>query len=261
MNDFGIAVKAFIVNNNEELLLVKRRASDPHTPEAWEIPGGRLTPGEEPREGLKREAREETNIDIEIVNVLYAHHFTRDDGQKITMLSFLCRPKSFAVRLSEEHTKFAWVPLEKSLASLHPAFHNEVRIYTKYYKGSISRIQEEIKEFNDKREWSDPSCIKDLMLNFDEEIGEMWNLIKWLDAEKQQEMIAAHKDEVENFIGDMLYLILKIGYLCNVDSEKAISDVMKEYEQRFPADLVKGKNGNIFAGGIDLKNNGTEKLK
>lgn len=114
-------------------------------------------------------------------------------------------------------------------------------------------MQQQIKQFNDDREWSDPGCIKDLMLNMNEEIGEMWNLIKWLNTEKQQKVISENQEEVDNFIGDMLYLTLKIAYLCDVDSDKAIADVMQEYERRFPADKAKGTHGNTKAGGIDLK--------
>lgn len=115
-------------------------------------------------------------------------------------------------------------------------------------------IQEEIKKFNDKRDWSTPSSIKDLLLNMNEEIGEFWNIIKWVDVPTQQELIKKNKEEVDNFIGDMLYLILKIAYLCNVDAQKAITDVLEEYEKRFPVEKTKGNHGNTLAGGIDLKN-------
>ena len=113
--------------------------------------------------------------------------------------------------------------------------------------------QEHIKQFNDVRGWSDPSSIKDLLLNMNEEIGEFWNIIKWVDTKTQQELIKKEKSEVDNFIGDMLYLVLKVSYLCDVDAKQAIDDVMNEYEKRFPADKIKGKHANIKAGGIDLK--------
>jgi len=38
-----------------------------------------------------------------------------------------------------------------------------------------------------------------------------------------------------------------------VDSKKAIEDVIKEYEKRFPAELTKGNHGNTRAGGVDKK--------
>ena len=118
----------------------------------------------------------------------------------------------------------------------------------------MKETQDRIKKFNDELDWSNPSCIKDLMLNMNEEIGEMWNIIKWVDTETQQKMILENKEEVENFVGDMIYLILKISYLCNVDPQKAIDDVMAEYEKRFPKDKAKGTHGNVRAGGVDLKN-------
>ena len=113
--------------------------------------------------------------------------------------------------------------------------------------------QQLIKDFNDKRDWSDPACIKDLLLNITEEIGEFWNIIKWVDAKTQLELIKKNRDEVENFIGDMIYLILKISYLCEIDSKKAIHYVMAEYEKRFPIELTKGTHGNVLAGGINNK--------
>lgn len=117
----------------------------------------------------------------------------------------------------------------------------------------MKAVQDFIKKFNDEREWSNPESIKDLLLNMNEEIGEFWNIIKWVDTKTQQKLIKENKGETENFIGDMLYLILKISYLCDVDSEKAIKDVMEEYEKRFPLKETKGNHANKLAGGIDLK--------
>ena len=117
----------------------------------------------------------------------------------------------------------------------------------------MKESQEIVKKFNDLRGWSTPEHIKDLLLNISEEIGEFWNLIKWVDAETQQKLIRENKAEAENFVGDVLYLILKLAYLCDVDSKKAILDVMDEYEKRFPVEKAKGSHGNLKAGGIDLK--------
>ncbi len=117
----------------------------------------------------------------------------------------------------------------------------------------MQATQDRIKEFNDVREWSNPSCMKDLLLNMSEEIGEMWSVIKWVNPKKQMELVEKHKDEVENFVGDMIYLILKVSYLCGVNPKKAIDDVMEEYESRFPVEQVKGGHGNTRAGGVDLK--------
>lgn len=117
----------------------------------------------------------------------------------------------------------------------------------------MREIQAQIKKFNDDRDWSHPHTAKDLLLNMTEEIGEFWNIIKWVDTDTQVKLVKENKAEVENFIGDMIYLIMKVSYIYDIDSEKAIKDVMLEYEKRFPVEKAKGSHGNTLAGGIDLK--------
>ena len=118
----------------------------------------------------------------------------------------------------------------------------------------INEIQEKVRKFNEERGWGKVWEIKDLLLNMNEEIGEFWNLIKWVDEKKQEEMIEKNKKEAENFIGDMFYLLLKIAFICKVDSENAIKDVLEEYEKRFPVDKIEEKkHGNVRAGGVDEK--------
>lgn len=113
MENFRNAAKAFIVKDGK-LLLLKRRPNDVHKPGAWDIPGGRLEPGESPFLGLQRETKEEAGIEIEIVLPLDVHYFVRDDGQQITLMIFLCRTKSSKIKLSEEHTEYQWVDLKSA---------------------------------------------------------------------------------------------------------------------------------------------------
>jgi 8-oxo-dGTP diphosphatase len=107
MDEFRIAVKGLIVEQGKALLL-KRRKDDVHKPDSWDIPGGRLEIGEDPFEGLKREIAEEAGIDIDVVMPIEVNHFVRDDGQKITMIIFLCKPKGLEIKLSNEHQEYVW---------------------------------------------------------------------------------------------------------------------------------------------------------
>jgi len=131
--NFSIAVKSFIVDKSNKILLIKRRDNDVHSPGAWEIPGGRLSVGEDPFEGLKRETREETGIGIDIVVPLNIHHFTRDDRQEITMIVFLCKPLSNMIKLSEEHTDHGWYGIAEAKKKIVPAFRKEIDLYQKYF--------------------------------------------------------------------------------------------------------------------------------
>ena len=107
----AIAVKGFIINNGK-LLLIKRRSNDVHFPGVWEIPGGRLTPGEDPYLGLKREIKEESGLEVTVLLPLSINYFVRADGQTITAIVFVCKTNQENIVLSEEHTEYQWVSLK-----------------------------------------------------------------------------------------------------------------------------------------------------
>ncbi len=132
-----IAVKAFILDKHSRLLLIRRRPDDVHKPGAWEVPGGRLSPGEDPFKGLNREVKEETGQDIYIGNPLKVHHFTRDDGQVITMITFACRALTDHLRLSNEHTEHAWLGLKEAKGIITPEFKNDTKILDTFISKGI----------------------------------------------------------------------------------------------------------------------------
>lgn len=118
----------------------------------------------------------------------------------------------------------------------------------------IKEAQNKVREFNKARGWENDWNIKDLLINITEEGGELWNLIKWIDDEKQKEVLADKKEEVSDYIGDTLYIILKIANQTGVDATEALSNTLKEFERRMPAEIMKKvRHANKFAGGIDNK--------
>ncbi|MBI3952859.1 MAG: NUDIX domain-containing protein [Candidatus Doudnabacteria bacterium] len=131
MENHRNAAKAFIVRNGK-LLLIKRRPNDVHKPGAWDIPGGRLEPGEDPYEGLKREAFEEISGEIKIIMPIDVHHFTRDDGQKITLTIFLCDPVFAEIRLSDEHTEYKWLDLKAEIGEFPNWLHGPIKRVLEY---------------------------------------------------------------------------------------------------------------------------------
>ena len=131
----GIAAKSFILNDKKELLLIKRSENDVHKPGAWEVPGGRLSHGEDFAIGLRRETREETGLDIEVISPIKVHSFAREDGEKITMTTFLCRLASAnqQVMLSKEHSEYCWLGIESALSRIVGDFHEDILILKKNF--------------------------------------------------------------------------------------------------------------------------------
>ncbi len=126
----AIAVKALIVDSGR-VLLIKRNEDDEHCPGIWEVPGGRLTDGENPLEGLKREVLEETGLEVKVGAPLQVHYFTRDDGQQITMLVFACSLQGGELACGDEHSHCEWVPLAECRKKLSPYFHAAIDEYEK----------------------------------------------------------------------------------------------------------------------------------
>ncbi len=133
MDYFRNAAKAFIVRDNK-LFMMKRRLNDPHKPGKLDIPGGRLELGENPFEGLKREMKEETGAEIEIIMPICVEHFTREDGQKITLTMYWCKLLNNEIKLSEEHTEQKWMDLDKDLVEIPEFFHPAINNYKKYIR-------------------------------------------------------------------------------------------------------------------------------
>lgn len=134
--NFAFAAKSFIVNENK-LLIIKRSDDNVQKPGIWEIPGGRLNPNEDQIVGLKREIKEETNLDIDVIKPLTIRKFTREDNQKIELTNFLCKlPDALnnKLKLSKEHTDYEWVELNKVKDRITDFFHKEVDLIKQHYR-------------------------------------------------------------------------------------------------------------------------------
>jgi len=119
----------------------------------------------------------------------------------------------------------------------------------------INEAQNKIKKFDLARGWADNWNLKDLSLNLIEEVGEFWNLIKWIDTERQKEVIKHNKEEASDFIGDALFLLLKLSNQMGVDAAQSLQNTLNEYKKRMPPEIMKKVgHANKFAGGHDNKN-------
>lgn len=118
----------------------------------------------------------------------------------------------------------------------------------------IKEAQDRIKEFDNARGWGAHWNLKDLALNINEEVGELWTLVKWVDEEKQKKIVEENKEKVEDFLGDTLFLLLKIANQTKTDAEQGLVNTLKEYEKRMPPEVMKKVgHANKLAGGVDNK--------
>lgn len=108
---------AVIIKNNEEgtqsVLLIQRSKKD-NWPNVWEFPRGKCDKGDNDKlkDCLKREVKEETGLDVEIIEFIDKYEYIADRGKrKSTQFNFLCRminPEQ-KVKLSFEHQSYRWI--------------------------------------------------------------------------------------------------------------------------------------------------------
>jgi 8-oxo-dGTP diphosphatase len=106
-----VAAVGGVVLLDESVLLVKR-AMPPRQGE-WSLPGGRLELGESLVDGVAREVREETGLEVEVgpvVEVFDRVH--RDDAGRIryhfVIVDFLCRPSGGVLRAGSDAADVCW---------------------------------------------------------------------------------------------------------------------------------------------------------
>ena len=93
------------------------------------MPGGLLEFSEEMELGLKREVKEETNLEITVIESFAVDgtfrydNFIFDDGRKLNVrfieIGFICMAESAEVILGEEHSEYRWVTKEELSVSNH----------------------------------------------------------------------------------------------------------------------------------------------
>ena len=101
-------VTAAVIERGGRVLICRRRLDQDH-PGKWEFPGGKLEPGEQPAESLRRELREELGIEAAIGPEITRYEY-RYAGRKPIRLVFF-RVTAFAGE--PDYSQFgevAWAP-------------------------------------------------------------------------------------------------------------------------------------------------------
>jgi len=110
----GAVICRFDLKNGKKEVLLIQRAKDDHWPNHWEFPRGKCDASKTEKlfPCLKREIKEETNLDIIPIRFIDKFSYVADKGKRIsTQYNYLCYLKSGKqeLKLSHEHQDYKWV--------------------------------------------------------------------------------------------------------------------------------------------------------
>jgi 8-oxo-dGTP diphosphatase len=114
-----IRVVAALIQHSNTVLIAKRRLSKARGG-FWELPGGKVEPGESDEQALVREIKEELGIEIEITSVYGQTEYMYPE-LTIDLIGYRCRIVA-GEPVCREHEQLRWVASEDlCMTELAPA--------------------------------------------------------------------------------------------------------------------------------------------
>ncbi len=140
-----------IIHKDGRYLITRRSLNKKAFPGKWTVPGGGLetddytnTPPSTPagqwyfavEKSLRREIKEETNLEVGKIKYLLDLTFIIPDGTPAVVLSFYCDYKSGEVKLDDDNIDYAWVTCEEAKKyDLIDGILEEIEMVDKILKG------------------------------------------------------------------------------------------------------------------------------
>ena len=101
-------IQKVVVKKDDKYLILLRSKDAEFFPECWDFPGGKLEENEEPYDGIEREVKEETNLDVRATGVLGVYeYFLEEKKEELIFTVYSIEIISGEVKLSSEHSSLS----------------------------------------------------------------------------------------------------------------------------------------------------------
>ncbi|MBI3633099.1 MAG: NUDIX domain-containing protein [Candidatus Vogelbacteria bacterium] len=122
-----------IFDEQNRVLLCHRRDHD-----LWNLPGGALESGEVPWDGVKREVKEETGLDVEITKL--AGVYSKPDKDDM-VFSFVCKILGGEIALNDEADQIEYFAIEKLPSNTVPKQVERIKDALQNTHAAILKVQ------------------------------------------------------------------------------------------------------------------------
>lgn len=125
---FVVIVLGIIFDPYKKKILIGRRVRDPHIKElSWAFPGGKPEYYEDLDEAVRREVKEETNLDVESLGPVFAK--TYPEKMELLSIYYLCELKGGKEKAGEDFVELKWVDPGELEGYFKTSFHPKLKEY------------------------------------------------------------------------------------------------------------------------------------
>ena len=127
---FSVIVLGIVFDTKERKILIGKRKPDEHIKElTWAFPGGMPEYKENLEESIKREVKEETNLDVESLGAVFAKVYP--EKEDLLAIYYLCEVTGNIKnqKEGEDFTEIKWVDPEELENYFTTSFHPSLKEY------------------------------------------------------------------------------------------------------------------------------------
>ena len=106
---------------------------------------------------------------------------------------------------------------------------------------NIKKIQKQLSDFADERDWNQFHNPKNLAMALSVEASELVEIFQWLTPEQAEAIMGTDENEhVKEELADVMIYLIRLADKLNVDIEDAVTDKIVKNGEKYPVDTSKG---------------------
>jgi 8-oxo-dGTP diphosphatase len=128
-NKYPLAVTGTFIIENDKILLIKFNDTKGSWSGKWTVPGGKIEFGERIYDAVKREAKEETGLEVEPIKLMEVDEAIVGEERHYIFLNYLCRIVGGKLKPSSDASDAKWFTKEEldKIELNHPSIKSSLK--------------------------------------------------------------------------------------------------------------------------------------
>ena len=109
---------------------------------------------------------------------------------------------------------------------------------------NIQQLKEKVKAFCDARDWDQFHDAKEIAIALSIEASELLEHFRWKNKNEIKDKLndPVKKEEIEDEMADIFYLLLRIAQMYDIDLSNALDRKMEKNDKKYPVDKSRGSS-------------------